>query len=272
MMAERSINIRLNRALGQNFLKSDKISRRIVDSAEMDTSSTVVEIGVGSGSLTAVLLERGFKVIGFEIDTRFEEGNKRLEGERCKLLYEDFLKADLSSLPEPVTYVANIPYYITSPIIEKIMFEGPTFDKAVLMVQKEYADRLTATPRTKEYGILTVNVNTFAEVTELFHVSRKEFIPQPEVDSMVIQLSLLENAPIEREERTAYRRFVRQCFSQRRKKLKNNLKGLVEFPESLLQLSGIGADVRAEELNKEDFVRLFRNVYPEGGVNPKTGE
>ncbi|MBN2252984.1 MAG: ribosomal RNA small subunit methyltransferase A, partial [Kosmotogaceae bacterium] len=120
--------------------------------------------------------------------------------------------------------------------------------------------------------ILTVNVNTFAEVTELFHVSKKEFIPQPEVDSMVIRLSLLENAPIERAERTAYRRFVRQCFSQRRKKLKNNLKGLVEFPENLLQSSGIGADVRAEELNKEDFVRLFRNVYPEGGVNPKTGE
>ncbi|MDD3460908.1 MAG: 16S rRNA (adenine(1518)-N(6)/adenine(1519)-N(6))-dimethyltransferase RsmA [Mesotoga sp.] len=271
-MGERSINIRLNRALGQNFLKSAKISRRIVESASLDPSLTIVEIGVGSGSLTSILLELGYTVIGFEIDTRFVEGNKRLEGEKCTLRYEDFLKADLSSLPEPAAYVANIPYYITSPIIERIMFEGPDFVKAVLMVQKEYADRLIATPRTKEYGILTVNVNTFASVSELFQVSRKEFIPQPEVDSMVIELSLLDEPPIERERRDPYRGFVRQCFSQRRKKLKNNLKGLVDSPESLLKASEIGLDVRAEELDVEDFVRLFMNIYPEGGVNPKAGE
>ena len=265
-MGEKSINIRLNKALGQNFLKSDRVSRRIVESVELNPSSTIVEIGVGSGSLTSILLEKGLRVIGFEIDTRFSEGNRRLEGERCELRYEDFLKADLSTLPDSVTYVANIPYYITSPIIERIMFDGPSFDRAVLMVQKEYADRLTATPRTKEYGILTVNVNTFSEVRELFQVSRKEFIPQPEVDSMVIELSLLENPPIGEARRDQYRKFVRHCFSQRRKKLKNNLKSIVDSPEELLGSMAIGVDVRAEELSVDDFVSLFKNIYPEGGV------
>jgi 16S rRNA (adenine1518-N6/adenine1519-N6)-dimethyltransferase len=199
-LAKDSVNIRLNTALGQNFLKNDRIARKMAEFIDLPVGSTVIEIGVGSGILTRVLLERGFAVVGFELDRRFVEVNHKLEGPACKLIYEDFLKADLGSIPDYVAYVANIPYYITSPIIERIMFEGPRFSSALLMVQKEYAERLTASAGTKEYGVLTVNVNTFATVRELFQVSRSEFIPHPEVDSTVIELRLLEglkSCPIE---------------------------------------------------------------------------
>ncbi len=269
-LPEKSINIRLNKALGQNFLKGERVARRIVEYAETvaDIDFPVVEIGVGSGTLTKVMLERGFKVTGYEIDRRFAEQNRRLEGSRCQILYEDFLKADIAELPDGISYVANIPYYITSPIIERIMFEGPVFCSALLMVQKEYADRLTASPGTKEYGILTVNVRTFALVNSLFQVSRKEFFPEPDVDSTVIELKLLSSPYVVFEKRNEYRSFVRACFAQRRKKLKNNLKAVANDPERLLLDCGIGASVRAEELCVDDFVRLFNalaNAAPTDG-------
>ena len=147
-MVRNSVNIRLNTALGQNFLKTDRIARKMAEYIDLPVGSVVVEIGVGSGILTRVLLERGFSVVGFELDRRFAEVNRGLEGPGCKLIYEDFLKADLGSISGDVAYVANIPYYITSPIIERIMFEGPRFSKALLMVQKEYATRLTASVGT----------------------------------------------------------------------------------------------------------------------------
>ena len=256
-MARNSVNIRLNTALGQNFLQTDRIARKMAEYIDLPVGSVVVEIGVGSGILTRVLLERGFSVVGFELDRRFAEVNRGLEGPGCKLIYEDFLKADLGSISEYVAYVANIPYYITSPIIERIMFEGPRFSKALLMVQKEYATRLTASVGTKEYGVLTVNVNTFATVRELFQVSKSEFIPRPEVDSMAIELRLLER-PEELPDRDGYRAFVRRCFSQRRKKLTNNLKCLVSSPGELLLSCGIDPSVRAEELSVGQFTELYR--------------
>jgi 16S rRNA A1518/A1519 N6-dimethyltransferase RsmA/KsgA/DIM1 with predicted DNA glycosylase/AP lyase activity len=117
-LAKDSVNIRLNTALGQNFLKNDRIARKMAEFIDLPVGSTVIEKGVGSGILTRVLLERGFAVVGFELDRRFVEVNHKLEGPACKLIYEDFLKADLGSIPDYVAYVANIPYYITSPIIK----------------------------------------------------------------------------------------------------------------------------------------------------------
>jgi 16S rRNA (adenine1518-N6/adenine1519-N6)-dimethyltransferase len=254
-----NVNIRLNTALGQNFLKTDRIARKMVESIDLPVGSIVVEIGVGSGMLTRVLLESGFSVIGFELDRRFAEVNHSLESPTCKLIYGDFLKADLGSIPNYVAYIANIPYYITSPIIERIMFEGPRFSSALLMVQKEYAERLTAQSGTKEYGVLTVNVNTFATVRELFQVSKSEFIPRPEVDSTVIELRLLER-PEDLPDRDGYRDFVRRCFSQRRKKLTNNLKCLVDSPDELLLSCGIDTSVRAEKLSVSQFKKLY-NLY-----------
>lgn len=264
-MPDKHINPKLNRALGQNFLKRDAIAQRIVESLALEQGSLVIEIGVGSGKLTRALCEKGYRVIGYEIDERFILGNRNLESPGCKLIYSDFLKAELGELPSGISYVANIPYYITSPIIEKIMFEGPTFSKAVLMVQKEYADRLTSPPGNKEYGVLSVNVNTFARVRKLFEVSKEEFIPRPEVDSSVIELTLREDPPIDPNDRDAYRVFVRRCFAQRRKKLKNNLKGLLNDPESFLNESDVDPQARAETLSIEDFVRLFENLNLKDG-------
>ncbi len=269
-LAKDSVNIRLNTALGQNFLKNDRIARKMAEFIDLPVGSTVIEIGVGSGILTRVLLERGFAVVGFELDRRFVEVNHKLEGPACKLIYEDFLKADLGSIPDYVAYVANIPYYITSPIIERIMFEGPRFSSALLMVQKEYAERLTASAGTKEYGVLTVNVNTFATVRELFQVSRSEFIPHPEVDSTVIELRLLERLE-ELPDRDGYRAFIRHCFSQRRKKLTNNLKSLIDSPDELLLSCGIDTSVRAEELSINQFKKLYRlyTLQREAGQGPE---
>lgn len=255
----RKYGICLKDSLGQNFIKDERILSRIVKDSGITNGATVIEIGIGLGTLTLKLAQKAEKVIGFEIDRRFEQIHKELlSSKNIQVVYEDFLKADLEGCnSQPLFYVANIPYYITSPILEKILFEGPKFEAAILMVQKEYAERLLAKPSSKPYGALTVILGAFTRVRRLFNVSRKAFIPVPAVDSSVVKLVMREQPLVPLDEKRKFRNFVKLAFSHRRKKLKNNLKPIIDNPEEFLESLGFSANVRAEELSIESFVKLY---------------
>lgn len=255
----RKYGIHLKDSLGQNFIKDERILSRIVKDSGITDEATVIEIGIGLGTLTLKLAEKAKKVIGFEIDKRFEQIHKELLSDKnIQIIYEDFLKADLKDYDSrPLFYVANIPYYITSPILEKILFEGPAFEAAILMVQKEYAERLLAKPSSKSYGALTVTIGAFTMVRRLFNVSRKAFIPAPAVDSSVVKLIMREQTLVPLNEKRRFRNFVKLAFSHRRKKLKNNLKPIIDNPEEFLRSLGFSVNVRAEELTIESFVKLY---------------
>jgi len=252
--------ISLKRSLGQNFLLNKAIPAKIIKFCSLTTADTVIEIGVGAGVLTELLAKKARKVIAYEIDKKLEPILFHLKKyDNLQLLFQDFLKANLSTLliEGNLFFVANVPYYITSPIIEKIMFDSPTFKEALLMVQKEYAERLLAKPSTKSYGALTVSISAFSRVTKLFDVSKKNFFPIPGVDSSVIKLEPLTSPKISYEERNKFRAFVRSSFAQRRKKLKNNLKSLIPDVGKFLKEAGLSENIRAEELSPEMFIDLY---------------
>ena len=258
----REYGIVLKKSLGQNFLKNESIPSRIVAEAGVTSDTEVIEIGVGAGVMTIVLAGVVKHLTGYEIDRRFESLHRDiLHFPNVDIRYEDFLTADLHEFsPNNLMYVANIPYNLTSPIIEKILFNGPAFNSAILMVQKEYADRLLARPSTKEYGGLTVSVRTFATIERVFEVGRHEFIPEPVIDSTVIRVKFREDPPVSSELKASYRSLVKTAFSQRRKKLKNNLKSICKDPDKILAAVNLSPDVRAEELTVENFVSLYFHI------------
>ncbi|AKI98170.1 16S rRNA (adenine(1518)-N(6)/adenine(1519)-N(6))-dimethyltransferase RsmA [Kosmotoga pacifica] len=256
-------NISLKRSLGQNFLINESIPRKIVETSGLTTEDTVVEIGVGAGVLTSLLVRKAKRVIAYEIDRSLEPLLVPLTTfDNLQLNFQDFLKADLSTLEVEgdLYFIANVPYYITSPIIEKIIFNAPPFKIAMLMVQKEYANRLLAKPATKEYGALTVTVSAFAIVSKVFDVSKKNFVPVPKVDSTVIKLEPKVEMEIPVEEKDKFRAFVRSSFAQRRKKLKNNLKALIPDVEAFLNEAGLSENIRAEELSPDEFIALYHRL------------
>ncbi len=248
------------KSLGQHFLRDSNIARKIVNSVEAADDDRVVEIGPGTGALTVPLAEKFPDLHVFEVDPRSVE----VIGGMCPgvVIHPiSFLDADLGSLRQDITgnlvIVGNLPYYITSPILFRVLDQGMLFSQAVFMIQKEVADRLAARPRTKEYGILSVQAQVLGKIELLFPVSRQVFQPPPKVESAVISY----RAGNERYPRSAddlpvtldcFKRVVRTAFQQRRKKLSNALKPLFggEFPD------GFDAGRRAEELEPPEFVAL----------------
>ena len=249
--------IKLKKSLSQNFLSDERIARKIVEKSGIGKEDTVVEIGAGAGTLTEELARVAKRVIAYEIDERLKELLKeRLSTfENVELIFTDFLKADLSKVPDGFVYVSNIPYGITGPIIEKILREG-RFSFAVLMVQKEVAERITSPPGKRSYGYLSVLVQSFCDVEKLFDVSKSHFIPNPQVDSTVIKL-VWKGRGVPFEE---YRKFLSIAFSKKRKTLKNNLKEVLKDPVSFLKENGLGEKIRAEEVPPEVFLKLFSSL------------
>ena len=249
--------IKLRKSLSQNFLSDERIARRIVEESGIGKEDVVLEIGAGAGTLTEELAKIAKRVIAYEIDERL----KNLLEERLsvfknvEIIFEDFLKADLSHLSDGFVYVSNIPYGITGPIIEKILREG-RFSYAVRMVQKEVAERITSPAGRRNYGYLSALVQTYCEVEKLFDVSRSHFIPNPQVDSTVLKLVWKGNVALFEE----YRRFLSVAFLKKRKTLRNNLKGVLRDLDSFLNFlreNGLSEKVRAEEISPEFFLKLF---------------
>ena len=261
-------NVKFKKKLGQNFLKNNNIVKRIVDVSEVDEKSLVIEVGPGGAIMTRELAMRAKNVLAYEIDQDLsDELYKRLDGfDNVNILFQDFLDADLSFdvsnyKYDKLYFVSNVPYYITTPIILKLIKSGLKFNKIVLMVQKEVGDRFSTGSGSREYGSITVLLNYFYDIRKEFFVSKKEFVPEPKVDSLVISFTEKENRlPLKNFD--FFEKILHDSFQYKRKNIKNNLNNYdLKIVEKVLNKYGYSLTVRAEELNLEVFVSLANALY-----------
>ncbi|MBR1413710.1 MAG: ribosomal RNA small subunit methyltransferase A [Bacilli bacterium] len=257
-------NIVAKKSLGQNFLQDHNILRKISDSIDVTKSDLIIEIGPGKGALTNYLVEKGCQVIAFEIDERMREILDSFHYDNFKVYYGDFLKANLIEILNNYNYdnlyvMANIPYYITTPIIEYIIDSKINVKEMVLLVQKEVADRFSAGPGSKLYGSISVYLQYYFDVKKLFNVSNKCFFPVPKVDSAVVKFTRDDNKIMI--DTNKFFKFVNECFQFKRKTLRNNLKGYDwSIIYKILLDNGFGDNVRAEELSIDVFIELFNEL------------
>lgn len=251
---------------GQNFLTDKNIIKKIVDLTDLNKNDLVIEVGPGSGNMTEVLLSKT-RVLAYEIDVELEEPlNERFrDNQDLTLMFSDFLKSDLKETLskykyESLYFIANLPYYITTPIITKLIEEKIDFKKIAVMVQKEVGDRMAASPGSKDYSSLTVFLNYYFNVKKEFLVSRKVFFPSPNVDSVIISFESKERELNNREEEV-FLKLVRDSFKQKRKTLKNNLKDYdLNTVFEILTSKGYSETVRAEEISLKDFIEIAKKI------------
>ena len=256
---------RFNKHLGQNFIENDSLLSKIVELAGVDKNDKVIEIGVGGGTLTRAISEKAKFVYGFEIDKNLKPVlQKSLAGvENAEIIFKDFMKENLSELEKEIgneyVVVANLPYYITSPIVMRFIEESKLCRRIVVMVQKEVAFRFCAEPSTADYGAITTAIKLWGEPQIVLDVDRTNFYPQPNVDSAVVRIDK-SNEDKGLVSKKAYRDIVRIAFTSRRKTLVNNIMNSLkinrEKAESLLKESNIDISVRGETLSVNDFIRL----------------
>lgn len=255
--------LKANKNLGQNFLITEEIIEEIVEKAEITKEDVVIEIGPGLGSLTAKLADHAKKVIAIEIDENMISilQERFLLYQNVELIHEDVLKVNLQNIiPKDanVKVVANLPYYITTPIIMKLLEDHIPVESITVMVQKEVGERLTASPGSKEYSAITVSVNYYAEAKIIIDVPKENFKPVPEVDSCVVQLKMKqEHIPLKDEK--LFFRIVKATFTQRRKNIGNSLTMMGKKKEEIremLEALGLDVNLRAENLSIEDFARI----------------
>jgi len=246
---------------GQNFLKDKNLLEKIVKLSEID-DCYVIEIGPGQGALTSFLARDAKEVVAYEIDRSLKPFLDPIE-EKYKNLnirYEDFMTAKLD-LKHETHIVANVPYYITTPIIFKFL-ETPKLKSATMMIQKEVAERLNATPNQKTYNALSVLIQYYTHIEKLMNVKRHMFIPEPNVDSIVIKMIKKEQPLLNKADEIRFIEFVKYAFKQKRKTLVNNLALYPNVIKSdiINYLNGLGYDerIRAEQLTIDDFIKLSK--------------
>ena len=256
----------MSKKLGQNFLIDEQVVNNIVAAADIKPGDAVLEIGPGIGTLTQGLAEAGAVVTAVEIDRRLIEVlSKTLEGyNNVRVVHGDILRIDISETVGAPKYkvVANLPYYITTPIIMGLLEARMPIDVLVTMVQKEVAQRMVATPGTKDYGSLSVAVQYYTKAEIMFIVKPDSFIPPPSVESAVIRCTILDKPPVDVNEKIFFR-VVKAAFAQRRKTLLNTLKTTgvpVETLKTILDAAGIDGTRRGETLSIEEFAALA-NVW-----------
>lgn len=276
--------IKAKKSLGQNFLTDERIARRIIDAVSPLPTDFVIEIGPGTGALTRPLVERSGWVVAIEIDSHLAADLRcSLKAANLSIVTADALSVDWGALisdaqsklnsihlhlnePKPmrVRIVANLPYYISTPIIEKLLsLDGLLFDMT-LMLQKEVANRITSGPGGKEYGSLSVMVQYFCIASKLFEVPSSAFIPPPKVKSAVIKLAVRQQPPVEIADAQLFFKLVKATFAQRRKTILNNLKAsqkVLQLPphlEAALEVASVASQRRAETLSLAEFAALYR--------------
>lgn len=265
-------HIKANKSLGQNFLIDDKVVEQIITKSCVNEHDLVIEIGPGLGTLTKFLLEKAKKVICIELDKKMI---KILEDRftlynNFELLHNDILKVDLNSIIKKekensditgVKIVANLPYYITTPIIMKLLEEQLDLESITVMVQKEVADRLIATPGSKDTGAITYSVYYYATSEAILEVPKDSFIPEPEVTSKVIRLQIRKVPPVEVKSKKVMFKIIKSAFMQRRKTLLNALSNTKVFLNkeeglAILKKLNLPDDIRAEKLTLQDFANI----------------
>lgn len=251
------------KSLGQNFLKDENICKKIIDSASIDKDTLVIEIGPGGGAISKYIIEKcGYHVM-YEIDSRLIENlnNMFSNYSNYEIINNDFLKENVKEKISEYKYkklyvVANLPYYITTPIISKLIDDEVFPDKIVVMVQKEVADRLSASVNSKDYGSLTVFLNYYYNIKKLFDVSNSCFVPAPIVNSAVIGMDLKgDRAHIKNI--NLFKKIVRDSFRFKRKTIRNNLKQYnLDKIEFILKKYGFDLGTRAENLSLDVFIDI----------------
>lgn len=268
--------ITANKKLGQNFLIDENVIDTIVDTSNIGKDDLVIEIGPGLGTLTNKLLQKAGKVIVIELDERMIRILKERfdQNQHFEIIYEDVLKVDLVKLIQEnkekfglktAKIVANLPYYITTPIIMKLLEEKLDIESITVMIQKEVADRLTAIPGQRNSGAITYTVYNYATSKEILTVPHHSFIPEPEVESEVIKLTLRKAPIINKQEEAKFFLLVKVAFMQRRKTLVNaishsNLNITKEQTEQILQELGIDNRIRGEALTMEQFASIAKKI------------
>lgn len=262
---------KFSKSLGQNFLTDKHIIDQIVDGAEIGPEDLVIEIGPGVGVITYEAAQQAKKVIAVEIDKTLLPILAETLGEfdNVRVINEDILKLDINKVIEEegisnVKIMGNLPYYITTPIIMKILEDGVHAESITIMMQKEVADRIKAAPGSKTYGAISAAVQYYCTVDTVAKVPRSVFVPQPNVDSVVLRLNIRKEKPVQLENESLFFECIKAGFGQRRKTLLNslqNLKGVTkEIVVESLQAAGVEANRRAETLNLEEFAMIANEV------------
>lgn len=266
---------KFSKSLGQNFLIDESVLDKMISGSGIDENTNVIEIGPGFGTLTQRLCMNAKKVVAIEIDrSAVPILEKNLEEfDNLKIINDDVLKCDLEKIiaeefgGENIKIVANLPYYITTPIIMHILESKIKTDSLCIMIQKEVAQRIAAKPSCKDYGALTVAVNYYSEPRLICHVPPSSFIPMPKVSSSVISLDIRDAAPVSLKNEKGYFKVVKAAFAQRRKTLLNALSNSGAIPLSkeeilnVLKECGIDEKRRGETLSLQDFANISNLIF-----------
>ena len=268
-----TFGLAFKKSLGQNFLINSMVVEDIADMCCDRPDATILEIGPGVGALTRELAQRYKNVVALEIDNGLIPVLKFTLGEfaNVKVIHQDVMKADLNAILKeyfdrgPVSVCANLPYYITTPILMDLLESGLPFDTITVMIQKEVADRLCAVPGDKDCGAITAILNYYGTAERLFSVGKNNYLPAPKVDSTVIRIRLYKTKPQVPQNEQTFFRVVKAAFEQRRKTLPNAL--CVGFPDmtketaaNLVTSVGLPSDIRGEKLSVRQFIALSNAI------------
>ncbi|KEH94050.1 16S rRNA (adenine(1518)-N(6)/adenine(1519)-N(6))-dimethyltransferase RsmA, partial [Clostridium botulinum] len=263
-------NFKFTKSLGQNFLTDQNVLDDIVNGSNVCEEDFVIEIGPGVGTLTKELLKKAKKVCAVELDSELIPilTEELKDFPNFELIHKDALKVDFNELigeEKSVKVVANLPYYVTTPIIARLLKEGYKFKSLTIMIQKEVAERIASEPNCKEYGALSILVQYYCDTEILRKVPPTCFIPQPKVDSIIIKLDRLDEPRVKVKDEELFFKIVRQSFNMRRKTLRNAIKSLGDVSgdhiEKVFNDAGIDPRRRGETLSIEEFGKLADSIY-----------
>lgn len=263
-------NFSLKKAFGQNFLTDTALLDEIAQKAGVTSDDIVLEIGCGAGALTSALAKKAKKVVGYEIDTKLKPILSEVLSDynNVEIVFSDVMKVSLDEIEKKLggeyVLVANLPYYITTPIIMRFIENAKNIKGMVIMVQEEVAYRLASNNSTSDYGAITVGINLRGKAEVILKVGREKFTPIPNVDSAIVKIDI-ERDKFKGADLSSVRNVVRCAFSSRRKMLVNNLMNTYKFSrdkaEEVLTKAGLSLTVRGENLSAEDFVNLSEVIY-----------